>query len=76
MIYNHITLRLPASVTGGKRHFQVATYSMGLALPIPEDIAQRCARDALQFDVRNGAGQDVFDSLVRQLDRVDTSYKD
>jgi ribulose-5-phosphate 4-epimerase/fuculose-1-phosphate aldolase len=55
---------------------QIATFSMGPALRIPEDIAQRCSRDSLQFDVRHGAGQDVFDALVRQIDRVDTSYKD
>jgi ribulose-5-phosphate 4-epimerase/fuculose-1-phosphate aldolase len=55
---------------------QVATFSMGQALRIPEDIAQRCSRDSLQFDVRHGAGQDVFDALVRQLDRVDTGYKE
>jgi ribulose-5-phosphate 4-epimerase/fuculose-1-phosphate aldolase len=55
---------------------QVSTFSMGPALRIPQEIAERCSRDSLQFDARHGAGQDVFDALVRQLDRVDTSYKD
>ncbi len=54
---------------------QLATLSMGPAIPVPDDIAVRCARDALQFDARQGAGQDVFDALVRQVDRLDTSYR-
>jgi hypothetical protein len=29
----------------------------------------------LQFDPRHGAGQDVFDALVRRVDRIDASYK-
>lgn len=54
---------------------QLATQSMGAPLPVPEAIAARCTRDALQFDPRHGGGQDVFDALVRQLDRIDESYK-
>lgn len=54
---------------------QLATLSMGPALIVPEAIAEKCTRDALQFDPRHGAGQDVFDALVRQVDRVDTSYQ-
>ena len=55
---------------------QVATFAMGRARPVPEAIAEQCSRDALQFDVRYGAGQDVFDALVRKIDRIDASYKD
>ncbi|BDC42164.1 class II aldolase/adducin family protein [Paraburkholderia terrae] len=55
---------------------QVATFAMGRARPVPEAVAEQCSRDALQFDVRYGAGQDVFDALVRKVDRIDASYKD
>jgi ribulose-5-phosphate 4-epimerase/fuculose-1-phosphate aldolase len=54
---------------------QMATLSMGAAIPVSEDIAERCTRDALQFSPEHGAGQDVFDALVRQVDRIDPSYK-
>lgn len=54
---------------------QMATLSMGAAIPVPEAIAQKCTRDALQFNPNHGAGQDVFDALVRQVDRLDTSYQ-
>ena len=54
---------------------QLATQSMGAPLPVPEAIAVKCTRDSLQFDPRHGAGQDVFNALVRQLDRTDDSYK-
>ena len=54
---------------------QMATFSMGAAIPVSEDIAQRCTRDALQFSPEHGAGQDVFDALVRQVDRIDPSYR-
>jgi len=54
---------------------QMATFSMGAALLEKEKIAQRCTRDALQFSPEHGAGQDVFDALVRQVDRIDPSYR-
>ena len=54
---------------------QLATQSMGAPLPVPEAIAAKCTRDSLQFDPRHGAGQDVFSALVRQVDRIDDSYK-
>ncbi|MDP1527829.1 MAG: class II aldolase/adducin family protein [Rhodoferax sp.] len=54
---------------------QMATLSMGPAIPVPEAIAIKCTRDALQFNPNHGAGQDVFDALVRQVDRIDTSYQ-
>jgi hypothetical protein len=31
--------------------------------------------DSFQWDQRFGAGQDVFDALVRRVDRIDASYK-
>lgn len=51
---------------------QLATFSMGgphAALPIPSHIAARCTRDSLQFNPNHGAGQDVLDALIRQLER-------
>ncbi|MFD1712593.1 class II aldolase/adducin family protein [Ottowia sp. GY511] len=54
---------------------QLATQSMGAPLPVPEAIAAKCTRDSLQFDPKRGAGQDVFNALVRQIDRIDSSYK-
>jgi ribulose-5-phosphate 4-epimerase/fuculose-1-phosphate aldolase len=54
---------------------QLATLSMGPAIPITPAIAQKCTRDALQFNPQLGAGQDVFDALVRQVDRLDPSYQ-
>ena len=54
---------------------QLATLSMGPAIPIPALVAQKCTRDALQFNPHLGAGQDVFDALVRQVDRQDQGYR-
>ncbi len=54
---------------------QLATLSMGPAIPVPDAVAQKCARDALQFDRHHGGGKDVFDALVRQVDRLDPSYQ-
>ena len=57
---------------------QLATFSMGgaqAALPVSEAVAQRCTHDALQFNPNHGAGRDVFDALVRQVDRIDSSYR-
>jgi hypothetical protein len=30
---------------------------------------------SLQFDARFGAGVDVFNALIRQIDRIDPSYR-
>lgn len=54
---------------------QLATFSMGPAIPVTDDVAQKSTRDALQFQPAYGAGQDVFDALVRQVDRLDKSYQ-
>ena len=57
---------------------QLATFSMGgpqAALPVSDAIAEKCTRDALQFNPNHGAGRDVFDALVRQVDRIDSSYR-
>ena len=54
---------------------QLATLSMGPAIAVSEAIARKCTRDALQFNPNHGAGQDVFDALVRQVDRIDNCYQ-
>jgi ribulose-5-phosphate 4-epimerase/fuculose-1-phosphate aldolase len=54
---------------------QMATLSMGAPIKVSETIAAKCTRDALQFNPHHGAGQDVFDALVRQVDRLDPSYR-
>ena len=54
---------------------QVATHAMGPAIEIPEAVQVACTRDALQFDPRFGAGQDVFDALTRQVDRIDPGWR-
>ncbi len=55
---------------------QLATFCMGPAIAVSGAIAKKCTRDALQFNPEHGAGQDVFDALVRQVDRIDSSYQD
>ena len=54
---------------------QLATQSMGAPIPVPEAIAVKCTRDALQFHPDHGAGQDMFEALVRQVDRTDTGWR-
>ena len=54
---------------------QVTQAALGPAIPVTEAVADKTTNDALQFDARFGAGQDVFDALVRQVDRLDSSYK-
>ena len=56
---------------------QMATLSMGAAIPVPEAVAARCTRDSLQFDrEQGGVGVDMFNALVRQVDRIDPGYRD
>jgi ribulose-5-phosphate 4-epimerase/fuculose-1-phosphate aldolase len=55
---------------------QVAGAALGPSIPIPEAIQRKASADALQFDPRHGGGRDVFDALVRQVDRIDTSYRE
>jgi ribulose-5-phosphate 4-epimerase/fuculose-1-phosphate aldolase len=54
---------------------QLATLSMGQPIAVPEPIADKCTRDALQFNPNHGAGQDVFQSLLRQVDRQDKGWR-
>ena len=57
---------------------QLATFSMGgndAAIPVPDTVAAKCTRDSLQFSPQHGAGRDMFNALVRQVERVDASYR-
>ncbi|MEY2954266.1 MAG: hypothetical protein RLZZ401_2353, partial [Pseudomonadota bacterium] len=54
---------------------QVTQAALGPAIAVPESVARRTTHDSFQFDAQFGAGQDVFDALVRQVDRIDDSYK-
>jgi ribulose-5-phosphate 4-epimerase/fuculose-1-phosphate aldolase len=54
---------------------QMAQAALGPAIPVPTHVAEKTVKDSFQWDQRFGAGQDVFDALVRQVDRIDPSYK-
>lgn len=54
---------------------QVASMSMGPVIELDEAVLRKSTRDALQFSDRFGAGQDLFDALVRRVDRVDRSWR-
>lgn len=54
---------------------QVMQAALGAAVPVPTEVARRTTLDALQFDAQFGAGQDVFDAMVRRVDRIDDSYR-
>jgi ribulose-5-phosphate 4-epimerase/fuculose-1-phosphate aldolase len=54
---------------------QIAQATMGPAIAVPEAVAAKTVQDSFQFDAQFGAGQDVFDALVRRVDRIDASYK-
>ena len=55
---------------------QLAGAALGPTIPITQAVQQRCSADSLQFDPRHGAGRNIFDALVRLVDRVDTSYRE
>ncbi len=48
--------------------------NLGAAIAVPEAVAERTTRDGLQFDLRFGAGQDVFDALKRRVDKFNPGY--
>ena len=54
---------------------QMAQAALGPAIAVTEAVARKTTHDAFQFDAQFGAGQDVFDALVRRIDRIDDSYK-
>ena len=54
---------------------QLASTAMGPVIEIPEAVQRRCTADSLQFNEQFGAGRDMYDALVRQVDRIDPSYR-
>jgi ribulose-5-phosphate 4-epimerase/fuculose-1-phosphate aldolase len=54
---------------------QMAQAPMGPAIAVSQAVAAKTTEDSFQFDAQFGAGQDVFDALVRRLDRIDPSYQ-
>ncbi|SDV46219.1 class II aldolase/adducin family protein [Chitinasiproducens palmae] len=55
---------------------QLACHSMrGQTLPIASNIVAQSTRDSLQFDPRFGAGDAILDALIRQVDKIDDSYR-
>jgi ribulose-5-phosphate 4-epimerase/fuculose-1-phosphate aldolase len=55
---------------------QVATATLGPALPVRPEVAARCAEDALKVSAGPEFGLDVFEALVRQVDHIDRSWRD
>lgn len=55
---------------------QLAGAALGPGIEIPVGVRRQCSADALQFDPRRGSGRDVFDALVRQVERIDPSYRE
>jgi ribulose-5-phosphate 4-epimerase/fuculose-1-phosphate aldolase len=47
---------------------QLASSALGAVRPISDAVLEQCAKASLQFDPSYGAGQDLFDALVRQVD--------
>ena len=52
---------------------QLASAALGAVRPISEPVLAQCAKASLQFDPNYGAGQDIFDALVRQVDATQGS---
>jgi ribulose-5-phosphate 4-epimerase/fuculose-1-phosphate aldolase len=48
--------------------------SLGVAIAVPQNVAQKTTHDSFQFDLKFGAGQDVFDALKRRVDRFNPGY--
>jgi len=45
-------------------------------IPIPEDIQQRCQRDAAVVNTHPDFGRENFDAMVRLVDRQDRSWRE
>jgi ribulose-5-phosphate 4-epimerase/fuculose-1-phosphate aldolase len=54
---------------------QIATHSIGPAIPIATPVLEGCVRDSLNFNPKFGGGQDAFDALQRIVDRIDPGYR-
>jgi len=55
---------------------QVAGAALGPAIPIPDAIQRACQRDAAVVNTNPDFGLEVFDAMVRLVDRKDTSWRD
>lgn len=54
---------------------QLAARSMGAMIEISPEIQRKCAVDSFHFNKDYGVGKDVFDAMVRKIDRIDPSYR-
>lgn len=54
---------------------QVAGAALGPTRHVPEAVRIQASKDALQFDPRYGAGEDVLTALMRQVDKLGTDYR-
>jgi len=55
---------------------QMAGAALGPTIPIPEAMQRKCSADSFQFHPEHSGGRDVFDAMVRLVDRIDPSYRD
>jgi ribulose-5-phosphate 4-epimerase/fuculose-1-phosphate aldolase len=55
---------------------QVAGAALGPALPVPDAVQRHCADDAAKASASPEFGVDVFEALVRQVDKVDRNWRD
>jgi ribulose-5-phosphate 4-epimerase/fuculose-1-phosphate aldolase len=54
---------------------QVAGAALGPTVPVPELVQRRSAEEAIKASASPEFGLDVFDALVRQVDRYDTNWR-
>lgn len=55
---------------------QMATLSMGQAIPVSEDVIAVHQRDLYMAQPPGGAGKYEFEAMVRKVDRIDKSWRD
>ena len=55
---------------------QVAGAALGARTPISKEVQRSCAIDAPNLNTRVGMGEDVFDAMVRVIDRIDNSWRE
>ncbi|MGE3247766.1 MAG: class II aldolase/adducin family protein [Beijerinckiaceae bacterium] len=61
-----------------QRACEIQMASQGLndeLIEVPKHVREQCSRVSLQYDKAYGGGWDVFNALVRQIDRKDMSYR-
>ena len=55
---------------------QMATLSMGKAIPVSDDIIAVHQRDMYMTQIPGGAGKAEFDAMIRLVDRVDRGWRE